>query len=217
MFHTRIIHHSVQRPSIAGWLLGLVLAVSVQVAVAQPDEHVEEYLTRDEALQEVFPDAVEWIPQYITLSEAEWTKAKEELHRKLPSDSVEIFFAFDKQKKFAGYAVISDEKGKYRPITYIVGVNPDLRVRKVAIMVYREDRGAEVRRPRFLYQYEDKRLSDPIRTNRDIMNISGATISVRSINAGVKKVLYLLGQRFVPGQSQTYPVSQPNVESPDHD
>ena len=56
-------------------------------------------------------------------------------------------------------------------------------------MVYRETRGGDVKRERFLSQYRGKTVRDPISTNRDIINISGATLSVRSMNAGVKRVL----------------------------
>jgi hypothetical protein len=56
-------------------------------------------------------------------------------------------------------------------------------------MVYREDRGDEVGHRRFLRQYRGKRLSDPIRTHRDIVNVTGATISVQSLNRGVRRAL----------------------------
>ena len=84
---------------------------------------------------------------------------------------------------------MTEEVGKYRPITFMVGVTPQLTVRDVAVMVYRESRGGDVKRKRFLSQYRGKSTRDPIDVGRDIINISGATISVRSVNAGVKRVL----------------------------
>ena len=50
---------------------------------------------------------------------------------------------------------------------------------------------------RFNAQYEGKTVSDPIRINKDIINISGATMSVRSINAGVKRVLVLIDEFYL--------------------
>ena len=96
------------------------------------------------------------------------------------------------------YYVITDEIGKYRQITFMVGVTPDLRVRDVAVMVYRESRGGEVRRKRFLSQYRGKTAGSAIDVGRDIINISGATISVRSLNAGVKRVLAELTALYGP-------------------
>jgi len=91
-----------------------------------------------------------------------------------------------------GYSVVTEERGKYRPITMLVGVDTSGRVAGVQILAYRESRGGEVAREYFLRQYRGKAVGDPIRLNRDIINISGATISVQSVNAGVRKVLALL-------------------------
>ena len=64
------------------------------------------------------------------------------------------------------------------------------------MMVYRESRGGEVRRRRFLVQYEGKSLGSPIRINRDIIGVTGATLSVRAMNAGVKKTLGIIETAF---------------------
>lgn len=95
-----------------------------------------------------------------------------------------------------GYAIVLDEKGKYRPITFLVGTDLAFAVEGVEVLVYREDRGGEVRRERFLRQYEGKRLGDPIRTHADIVNITGATISVNALNAGVRRALETLARTY---------------------
>jgi len=41
---------------------------------------------------------------------------------------------------------------------------------------------------------------DPVRVNRDIINISGATMSVRSMSAGVKRVLVLVDEFYLKPQ-----------------
>jgi hypothetical protein len=53
-----------------------------------------------------------------------------------------------------------------------------------------------VARQFFLRQYRGKELADPIRLNRDIINISGATISVHSVNEGVRKTLALVQHSY---------------------
>jgi H+/Na+-translocating ferredoxin:NAD+ oxidoreductase subunit G len=67
----------------------------------------------------------------------------------------------------------------------------------VELLVFREARGSEVGKKRFNYQYEGKTVVDPIRINRDIINISGATMSVRSMSAGVKRVLVLVDEFYL--------------------
>lgn len=91
-----------------------------------------------------------------------------------------------------GYAVLQHTIGKHKPITYMTGVDLDGEVTNVEVLVYRESRGSEVRKDRFNYQYEGKTVYDPIRINRDIINVSGATMSVRSMSAGVKRALVVV-------------------------
>jgi hypothetical protein len=91
-----------------------------------------------------------------------------------------------------GHAVIVEEIGKREPITVMVGVDKDGRAGEVALMVFRESRGAEVRGRRFTRQFKGKRLSDPIRVNQDILNYTGATFSSEAMARGVKKALALV-------------------------
>ncbi len=187
----------------------LMTAAIMDCAWAQPDGTVHQYLSREEALLEVFPSSVTYVVETITLSDAQIREAEAELYRKIGERTVEVTLCYDAEDRLLGYAVISDEQGKYRPITFIVGIEPHFKVNKVAIMVYREDRGGEVRMPRFLYQYRGKSIDDPLRVNRDIVNISGATISARAITDGVKKVLYLVTQRFADHPPPLVPSGKP--------
>jgi hypothetical protein len=49
-----------------------------------------------------------------------------------------------------------------------------------------------------LRQYRGKSSADPIRINRDIVNISGATMSVQALNFSVRKLLYLTQALYAP-------------------
>jgi Na+-translocating ferredoxin:NAD+ oxidoreductase RnfG subunit len=79
-----------------------------------------------------------------------------------------------------------------------VGLKPDCSVREVAIMIYREPRGDEVKEKRFLRQYQNKTNQDPIEVHRDIKNISGATISAHSVSAGVREAVAICQEVFKP-------------------
>ncbi len=156
------------------------------------------YYTADEARQRIFPEAVRFEPETHTIPRQVKLDLEGQLGRLFAEDSLEVYLAYDADN-LVGYAVISNEIGKYQPITFMVGVTADFRVQGAAILVYRESRGGEVRRARFLRQYRDKTSRDPIRINRDIVNISGATLSVRALNFGVRKLLaiteHLYGHR----------------------
>jgi hypothetical protein len=58
--------------------------------------------------------------------------------------------------------MIVEEIGKHQPITFMVGVQPDGKVADVAVMVYRESYGGQVRYARFLAQFTGKTLRHPM-------------------------------------------------------
>ena len=97
-------------------------------------------------------------------------------------------------------AWILEEIGKEMPITIGIVVQ-DNKIERVKILAYRESRGGQVRRSRFLRQYRGKDSDDSIRINQDIINITGATLSVRALNFGVRKTLALF--ELVYRQSRT--------------
>ncbi len=150
------------------------------------------YLTVPEALKETFPKAVRFAAETHVLGDSARAALVEQLGGPVAEDTVTVHRALGAGGRTLGYAVVSEEIGKYRPITFMVGVNRSLEVERVTILVYRESHGGDVRRERFLGQYHGKSAQSPLRTNRDIVNISGATLSVRALNYGVRKVLGLL-------------------------
>lgn len=158
------------------------------------------YLTRDEALREIFPELESVRAERWTLSEEEVSRIREGSGVEVPGRRPVVYGVRGEGGKLLGWAMILEERGKYRPITMMVGVTPDFTVHGVEVMVYREDRGEEVRYDRFLQQYRDKDAGDPIRTHRDIMNVTGATISVRSMNDGVRRALHTVELLYGGGQ-----------------
>jgi hypothetical protein len=85
-----------------------------------------------------------------------------------------------------GRAIVVEEIGKHRPITFVVGVRPDGRVEDVAVMAYREAYGGEIASRRFLSQYAGKG-GDQLRSPGAITNVAGATLSVEAATRAVRK------------------------------
>ena len=90
-----------------------------------------------------------------------------------------------------GYAVVDDVRGKAQPITFLLAVDRALTVRAVEILAYRESHGGEIRDPQWRLQFAGKTARDPLQLDRDIRNISGATLSCRHVTDGVKRILAL--------------------------
>ena len=153
---------------------------------------VQVYLTANQALGEIFAEAAATDTVTAVLSPAERGAIEKKMGQSLPSDTLVVFRPRDGAGSLLGYAVVAEEVGKYRPITFMVGTAPGLEVKGVEVLVYRESRGGEVRTTRFLRQYRGKSAENAIRTNKDILNIAGATLSVNALNHGVKRVLLCL-------------------------
>lgn len=152
------------------------------------------FLKEEEAPKAVFPEATVFERRVIPLT----PELKQKIQERMPGSRTSLWepnyvsFVARKGTTVLGYAVIVEEIGKHRPITFIVGAGPDGKVRDVALMVYREAYGGEVRDKRFLAQYPGKDLQAPLLPYRDIQNITGATLSVEAIGRGTKKALALI-------------------------
>ncbi len=202
------------RGAASALLLGLAcLAAAPSLATAQDGGgQTQAPLTEPEAVREIFPGTAATEPIRWTSTAAQRGALADRLGAP-PADSAYTFLAaFNAAGRFLGYALVTEERGKYRPITFMVGIAPDLRVRDVAILVYRESRGGEVRSRRFLAQYRGKRAEDPIRVDRDIVNVTGATISARSVSTGVRRVLLLATTAFA---GRPAPVPGPGLRALD--
>jgi Na+-translocating ferredoxin:NAD+ oxidoreductase RnfG subunit len=163
-----------------------------------PDElgHLEIYFTEEEAAKVMFPDSEHIRRETLTLTAEKKDLIEQRIGWTFPETSFPVYMG-ETQGKIDGYAIVQNTIGKHRPITYMVGVDPEGEVTNFEVLVYREARGNEIAKKRFNYQYQGKDVQDPIRINRDIINISGATMSVRSASAGVKRVLVLVDEFYL--------------------
>src|SRR5512142_639137 len=131
-----------------------------------PAAHARTYLTIEQAQQVLFPGA-SFTPIDV--------KGKEQVWR----------------ASGAGWFIVDNVLGKHELITYAVGLDPQGRVRGVEILAYRESHGGEIRDPGWRLQFSGKTARDPLQLDRDIRNISGATLSCRHVTDGVKRILAL--------------------------
>ncbi len=163
-----------------------------------PEEvgHVEVYLTEEEAAKIMLPDSERIRSEVLSLGPEQKALVEKRIGWTFPESSFNVYLG-ESNGRTDGYAVVQNTIGKYRPITYMVGIDPSGHVTNFEVLVYRESRGNEIATKRFNYQYEGKTLRDPIRINRDIINVTGATMSVRSASAGVKRALVLVDEFYL--------------------
>lgn len=172
----------------------LLCGVIIVSTTAMPAMAVR-YLTKEEALRVALPKAQTVRAEQVQLTPDQRQRVRNKVDQPIDDDTF-IFHVGKRNDQIDGYAYITDKKGRHRPITFVVGLKPDCRVRDVAIMIYREPRGYEVKAKRFLRQYHNKTIDDSIEVNRDIKNISGATISAHSVSAGVREAVAICEEVF---------------------
>ncbi|MBU6432519.1 MAG: FMN-binding protein [Nitrospirae bacterium] len=158
--------------------------------------HAEVFLTEEDALKLMFPQSERVRKEVLKLSPEKKLQIEERIGWKFPEESFEVYIG-ETGAQINGYALVQNTIGKHKPMTYMVGVDNTGRVLNVELLVFREARGSEVRTKRFNVQYEGKTVLDPVRINKDIINISGATMSVRSMSAGIKRALVLVDEFYL--------------------
>ncbi len=148
------------------------------------------FLTPADAIKLIFQNSKEVIKEDHAITPAIQEEARKLLGYELPKANYP-FFVGKTDGKIDGYAVIDDEVGKVMPITFITRINPDGKVSQVEIMVYRESHGGEVATKRFLNQFKEKSFNEELRLDKNVIHVTGATLSSYALVKGVRRDLVL--------------------------
>jgi Na+-translocating ferredoxin:NAD+ oxidoreductase RnfG subunit len=160
----------------------LVLFAAPLAAFA-PAAHATTYLSVEQAQQAIFPGATfEAAP--LVLTDAQARAIRDESGVSVRTRELRAW-----RVAGGGWFVVDEVVGKHDFITYAVGLDADGGVRGVEIMEYRESYGYQIRDPRWRAQFAGKKAGAPLVLDRDIRNISGATLSCRHVTDGVKRLL----------------------------
>ena len=99
-------------------------------------------------------------------------------------------FKINSEDNFLGYGYIGTAPSKTADFDYLVIFDPDMIIIKSKVLIYREEYGGEIGSKRWLKQFNGKSSdSKEIIYGNNIVPISGATISVRSMTKSVNKIL----------------------------
>ena len=91
--------------------------------------------------------------------------------------------------KILGYTFIGKAPSRDNVFDYLVLFDNDLIILKAKVLIYREDYGGEIGSKRWLKQFIGKTKDDMMIYEKDIMAISGATISANSMTVAVNNLL----------------------------
>lgn len=153
------------------------------LCVAPIASHASVYLSVEQAQKLMFPHA--------TMQKVNVNLTPDQI--KSLKKSSGIFYAFKANQVYktsdGGWFIVDQVLGKHEMITYAVGLTSNGMVKQIEILEYNESYGGQVRDASWRQQFVGKTVQSPLALNKDIRNISGATLSSKHITDGVKRIL----------------------------
>lgn len=163
--------------------------VLISVALGGP-VFANDYHTVPQAQKVLFPEADRFVeaPVLLTDSQREAIEDKAGVAQRWKKQEA---WRAEKEGKLIGWFIVDNVIGKHEFITYAAALLPEGKVKGVEILSYRETRGDQVREAGWRKVFEGKTLADAFKLDKDVPNISGATLSCKNITNGVKRLLVL--------------------------
>ena len=162
----------------------------------------EHYLSVAEAQKICFPSADKFEAQQLRLSADQSKTIEQKSDAKVRKAEIRFNVA-RKDANTLGVLMVDQVVGKHEQIDYAVAISTEGKVLQVEILEYREHYGGEIRNAKWREQFKGKTAASKLKLNDDIYNISGATISCRSVTDGVRRVLVtfelVVRPRLAPG------------------
>jgi len=87
-----------------------------------------------------------------------------------------------------GFLYLDLARGKFEDITYMTLFDNNLSILNVQVLIYKEDYGGEVQNRKWLKQFEGKKNGESMEFRKDVVNISGATISCKSMTENIRRI-----------------------------
>lgn len=144
----------------------------------------------ERSLNQYFGDEAIIEFSYFEIPAAEKGEIEQASHQHFFRDKIH-YWSISKNDSLVGIAALDNVMGKAMPITFLVIFDMSGVILKSDIIRYRESIGGEVSNPRWLKQFTGLDQQDIIDPKIRIDGISGATISVKSISKGIKKLSLL--------------------------
>jgi Na+-translocating ferredoxin:NAD+ oxidoreductase RnfG subunit len=165
-----------------------IVALPAGFLLSARPAHATVYFTADAVKKALFPGAMRFVDQSVTLSKAQMSSIAKASGTRVTSVKVSAFEAQGANGKL-GTLFIDKVYGKHEFITFALALDGSGSVRGIEIMDYRESYGDQVCQAEWRAQFNGKRSGQPLRIDKEIKNISGATLSCVHITEGVRRLL----------------------------
>lgn len=161
------------------WAAAMILGLTAGNASAL------DVASKEEAIKLVFQGADKIIKKRIRLSTPQ-RAAIGKLSTQVIRDKAMSFYIGKKGGQTLGYAVVERVTNRSWTISYVVVMNADGSVKNVEVLNYEGARNWGVQYESWLKQFYGKKADSDFQS---VSGITGATVSVRTVSAGVQKIV----------------------------
>ena len=147
-----------------------------------PPSEARVYMTPGEAAK-LFWGNQKLTPISVTLSRKQRRQIKEASGVAVRGSKMAVW-----KTESGGWFILDAVIGKHEYIDYAVALAGNGSVKAIEILVYREGYGDAVVNPRWRTQFYNKDTSRLLTHGKEILNISGATLSCRHITDGINRL-----------------------------
>lgn len=169
--------------------LALALAIALGTGAPAWRAGAGAYTTREEALQEAFPDAEVVDRRNFVLRRGQMERV-EQLARAPLDSRIATFYTARKGGRILGHAIIDVHTVRTQPEAFLIVLGPAGEIRNLRVLAFYEP---EEYRPseRWLALFEGATLDEVEELPGRIHGIAGATLSSRAVNRAVRRALAL--------------------------
>jgi Na+-transporting NADH:ubiquinone oxidoreductase subunit NqrC len=167
-----------------------LLQYSLTVPVLVASAYAAQFLSVEQAQRLFFPAADSFAERKVELTSEQLGQVERQARSRMRLKRYRIWEALAQGQRL-GWFIVDEVYGKHEFITYAVALDPSGAVLGIEILVYRESYGGEIRNPQWRGQFVGKRSGDGLQLDKEIRNISGATLSCQHITEGIRRLLAL--------------------------
>lgn len=143
--------------------------------------------SRDEALRLAFPDADRTEARDFFITVAQRAEIEKRSQSKLESELLTVYLGW-RGDTLLGYALLDTHVVRTLPETFLAVLSPAGAIASLRVLAFYEPQDY-LPTQRWLDQFTGKSVPEELRLGRDIAGITGATLSVRAINDGIRRAL----------------------------
>lgn len=141
------------------------------------------YLTIEQAQSLLFPTAT-FEPLHVTLTNEQVKEIERASGVHVLNKQLRVWRA-----STGGWFIADEVVGKHEFIPFAVALDEQGGVKGIEILEYREAYGDQIRNPNWRQQFVGRQPGARLRLEKDIRNISGATLSCKHVTDGVNRLL----------------------------